>query len=242
MTTNLRSSSLQYTARSILMTLALVAGTALFLGCSDDVTVAPDAPVNSVAPATTSPASVSGLIVQSFPSQENPGPPLYASGLSLGLTGFGATRTDGEWVAITFVREPTCVPDDYNLLSGPDIPGAFACPLTIEGRVWLRDLSSSNPVKAQHRGLGEVPVYFVQLSEFETAVMDAELTIVELNGLPSLLIGDASFHRDVIQFPQNGRPGMHSIVSRGELQDGRSFRHSGVVVGTENVQTKIEHK
>ncbi len=143
-------------------------------------------------------------------------------------------------MAITFVREPDCVPDNFNHLSGPN-PGTFACPLTIEGRLWLRDLSNpSNPVKAEHRGLGAVPVYFVHLSEYETAVMDGVLTHLELEGLSSLVIGYASDHMDVLQFPQNGRPGMHSVLSRGELQDGRSFQHNSVNIGAENVQTRID--
>jgi len=193
-------------------------------------------------------ANSNGLIVVDFPSQEACptclGPPFYASGLTLGRgiggVDFGATRTDGEWVAITFNREPDCVPDDFNLLSGFDVPRAFSCPLTIEGRAWVRDRSDLNPVKAEQHGLGAVPVYFVQLPEFETAVMDDELTIVELEGLSSLQIGHASFQRDVLQFPQDGRPGKHSLVSRGELQDGRSFLHTGVVVGFENVHTTIQ--
>jgi hypothetical protein len=118
---------------------------------------------------------------------------------------------------------------------------AFRCPLTIEGSVWLRDLSvPPDPIKAQHRGLGAVPVYFVGLDEFEAEVMDGKLTIMELEDLSSLLIGYASFHRDVIQFPQNGRPGTHLMVSRGQLQDGRFFHHTGLVHGTENVHTTIQ--
>ena len=240
---DLRSSlSLKRLVQAFITALAFVS-LLVFMGCSgDDLPVDPETSLDLQVHAETSAkkASGNGLVIQKFPSEENPGPPLYASGLSLGLTGFGATRTDGEWVAITFVRDPNCAPADYNLLSAPNIPAVFGCPLTIEGTVWLRDPSNPlNAVKAKHLGLGAVPVYFVQLSEFESAVMDGELTIVELNSLSSLLIGYASFQRDVIQFQQNGRPGMHSIVSRGELQDGRSFEHIGVVVGTENVHTTI---
>lgn len=236
------ASSLQQFVQSFITVLAFLS-LILFVSCSGDP-VASDRSYDVEAEVNASAMSAhsNGLIIQTFPSGDNPGPPLYVSGLSLGLTEFGATRTDGEWVAITFVREPTCaaLPDDYNLLSAPNIPAVFGCPLTIEGMVWLRDPSNPlDPVKAKHRGLGAVPVYFVGLSEFESAVMDGVLTIVELNGLSSLMIGYASYQLDVIQFPQNGRPGMHSIVSRGELQDGRSFEHNSVVVGKENVHTTI---
>ncbi|TBW29967.1 hypothetical protein [Gramella sp. KN1008] len=215
----------------------------LFSGCSkDEITDAPVMSHDSEAQLKASSMSTSsnGLIIQNFPSPDNPGPPLYASGLSLGLTGFGATRTDGEYVAITLVRDPDCIPPDYNLLGAPNIPAVFGCELTIKGKVWLRDPTDiSNPVKAMHFGLGAVPVYFVSLSDFEEAVEDFQLTIDELHELESLLIGHASYQRDVIQFQQNGRPGMHSIVSRGQLEDGRSFEHIGVVVGDRNVHTTI---
>lgn len=230
------------TMNAFVTSIALVS-LVFFMGCSSDIPAEQDVSYDVKAQIQESVMSSNsnGLIIQTFPSGDNPGPPLYASGLSLGLADFGATRTDGEWVAITFVREPTCVPEDYNLLSAPNIPAVFGCPLTIEGKVWLRDPSNPmNPVKAMHSGLGAVPIYFVGLSEFETAVMDGELTIFELNGLSSLLIGYASYQMDVIQFPQNGRPGMHNIVSRGELQDGRSFEHNSVVVGNENVHTTIQ--
>lgn len=229
----------QRSVQVIITSLAFI-GLFLFTGCSDDLPVEADTLYDVEAQANMNMMNGKGLTVQEFPSAENPGPPLYASGLSLGLSDFGATRTDGEWVAITFVRDPDCIPPDYNLLSAPNIPAVFGCELTIEGRVWLRDASNLNdPSKAQHSGLGEVPVYFVTLEEFDTAVMDMELTITELNGLSSLQIGYASYHLDVIQFPQDGRPGKHSIVSRGELEDGRSFEHIGVVVGTTNQHTSI---
>ena len=238
MITNLNFNSPQCTARTCMIALALVS-VALFLGCSGEIPVAPDASIEAAAPSQKS-VNSKGLVVQSFPS-ENPGPPLYTSGHGAsGQPGFGALRTDGEWVAITFVREPDCVPDNHDHLSGPN-PGAFACTLTIEGRIWLRD--PSNPasiVKAWHDGLGAVPVYFVHLSEYEAAVTDGVLTTLELEGMSSLLIGYASYHREVLQFPQNGRPGSHSVVSRGELEDGRSFQHNSVNVGAENVQTTIK--
>jgi hypothetical protein len=181
-------------------------------------------------------AKSSGLTVLSFPSQDFPGPPRYASGQGIQLGSLGGIRTDGEWVAIEFVRELDCVPDDYNLLSGaPDIPLVFACPSTIEGYGWFRDPSdlTTPPVKSWHNGLGAVPTYFARLSEYETAIMDGELTIDEFNGLSSLVIGYASFHREVIQFPLNGRTGTHSVASRGELVGGGSFQVTGTLVGTE---------
>ncbi|HMB91801.1 MAG TPA: hypothetical protein VKP65_13195 [Rhodothermales bacterium] len=244
MTTHLHIGSLRRATELFLIVLAFITGTALLLGCSDEALMVADAAEDSAAPATISPmiANSNGLIVVDFPSPENPGPPLYATGFGTAAGGFGALITDGEWVAIEFVRDPDCIPDDYNLVSGLfNIPHVFGCQLTIEGRVWLRDLSNPNvPFKAEHSGLGAVPIYFVQLSEYEDAIMDGELTISEFNGLSSLQVGYASFQRDVFQFPQTGRPGTHNIVSRGELEDGRSFQFKSVNVGFENVQTTIQ--
>jgi hypothetical protein len=238
MTTNLHTSTLQRAMQMVLIALALVTGTALLLGCSEEALVAADASENAAAPALVQGfgKASNGLTILRVP-QDNPGPPLYTSGTGTALpgSGFGALRTDGEWVAIAFTREPACVPPDYNLLSAPNIPAVFGCTLTIEGRVWYQnppDLAAP-PVKAEQLGLGAVPIYFAHLSEYEAAIMDGELTIVEFNGLSSLLIGYASFHMDVIQFPLNGRPGTHNIVSRGELEDGRSFQLHGSLVGTE---------
>ena len=248
MITTLPFSTPRRTTQSLLVVLAVALASSLFVGCSDEIPVMADVPPALGSDATSTMSSKdNGLTIQTFPGGDNPGPPLLASGLTLGKTGFGATRTDGEWVAITFVRDPhdphpDCLAHGLNLLSPPPQPVAD-CSLTIKGRVWVRDPSNPmNPVKAEHQGLGAVPVYFVHLSEFEAAVMDGVLTIAELEGLPSLLIGYASFHRDEIRFPQEGRPGKHSIGSRGQLQDGRSFQHSGVVIGTKNVQTRIEFK
>jgi hypothetical protein len=38
-----------------------------------------------------------------------------------------------EWAAVTFLRQPGCVPYNFNLLDVIDVPGAFGCPLTVEG-------------------------------------------------------------------------------------------------------------
>lgn len=218
----------------------ITAVTLFFAGCSEENhLLADDAAASAEVVTAPTAADSKGLTVLNFP-QEDPGPPLYASGLGGGFPGFGAVRTNGEWAAITFVREPSCVPDSFNLLSGPDVPQAFLCPLTIEGKLWRRDLTDPNPLQARQEGLGAVPIYFVLLSELEAATADDQLTIVELNSLPSLVIGHAHAHRDVIQFPAHGaRAGQHSTVSRGDLTDGRSFQFSGVIRGTENVNTQI---
>lgn len=236
MTTNLNTSSPQRSTTFFSIVLALITSAALLTGCSSEIPVAPETTDDAAAADIASPTTAKGLTVLSYP-EDFAGPPQYVSGhgANAATLGFGGLRTDGEWVAITMVRDPDCIPDGNNLLSPvPDIPAVFGCPLTIEGKGWFRDPSNpaAPPVKAWHDGLGAVPIYFAHLSEYETAVAEGELTIDEFNGLSSLIIGYASFHREVLQFPQNGRPGTHNIVSRGELEDGRSFQLDGSLVGT----------
>jgi hypothetical protein len=243
MTTNLNTRSLQRGTTTFLIVLALVTSAALLTGCSGDIPVAPDETSTETAAADmASPMTAKGgLTMLSFP-EDFPGPPQYASGhgKNAASLGFGGLLTDGEWVAVELVRDPECVPDDYNLLSPiPNIPFVFGCALTIEGKTWFSDPSNpaAPPVKAWHDGLGAVPIYFAHLSEYEAAVADDVLTIVEFEDLSSLIIGYASYHREVLQFPLNGRPGSANIVSRGELEDGRSFQVNGTVVGTEGHAT-----
>ena len=62
-----------------------------------------------------------------------PGPPWYAN--------FSADfiPADDGIVGIAFIREPSCIPTDFNLLLQFDVPAAFGCELTIEGKAWRYD-------------------------------------------------------------------------------------------------------
>ena len=77
-----------------------------------------------------------------FPLQV-PGPPIYVEGIGLLPDGEVIVAfEDAGWAAIPFLREPNCVPSDFNLLEGVDLPdaqgpGAFGCALTIRGfEIW----------------------------------------------------------------------------------------------------------
>jgi hypothetical protein len=131
--------------------------------------------------------------------------------------------TDGGWVGIVFYRSPECVPPEFNLLDWRDRPAAFDCALTVEGEEWWHDLSAPPPFQTHERGLGAVPVYFVALSELQAAMADDVLTIAELQTLPSLLIGQASFLEDVVHNTSDQNHGHSVLVARGTLEDGRSF-------------------
>jgi len=96
--------------------------------------------------------------------------------------------------------------------------------LTVEGEAWWHDVSAPPPFQTHERGLGAVPVYFVRWSELEGAIADDVLTIGELETLPSLLIGEASFLEHITHNTnQPTNHGHETLVSRGLLEDGRSF-------------------
>jgi hypothetical protein len=76
------------------------------------------------------PTEVSAQTLLRVPG-ESPGVPAYAR-----VERPFAVHTD-DWAAIVFYRLPGCIPAGFNLLDLFDIPGAFACPLTISGfEIW----------------------------------------------------------------------------------------------------------
>lgn len=142
-------------------------------------------------------------------------------------------NTDGEWVAIEIVRERRCIPSRFNLLQFSDLPAAFGCPLTITGTEWWHpeDLTGAPwatvppvPFQARLVGLPGMPVYFVKLSELNAAITDAVLTIGEIESLPSFLRGRADSYLQVQHNSnQANSPGHSDTISRGTLDDGRTF-------------------
>lgn len=147
-----------------------------------------------------------------FPG-ESPGVPAYAR------IGPDAIHTD-EWAVVPFYRLPDCVPADFNLLRFMDAPRAFGCPLTVEGHeVWERGpRQESAPKQVVTRGTG-VPVWFASWPELQAAMSDGVLTIGELSGLESLVVGTADVYQEVL------RPGELFVVNaQGTLSDGRSFQ------------------
>ena len=111
----------------------------------------------------------------------------------------GLALHDGPSAAVLFYRDPTCVPEDFNLLDGqdlvgfPDSPRAFTCPLTVDGfGVWKQgppvDLV---PQHVLTRGTGAVPVWFMAWSELDAAMADDVVTMGELRALASLRVGYA---------------------------------------------------
>jgi len=144
-----------------------------------------------------------------------------------------------EWAAIVFYRLPECVPDDFNLLDFYDF-GAFGCaPPTTDGFfIWSGEPYSSAPIQIQLHGLGAVPVWFVSWPELQDAIADDSLTMPELEGMPSLLIGSASFYKETLHPTDRAQVPMINYVAHGSLESGESFKvHATLVtVGVTHVQ------
>jgi len=156
--------------------------------------------------------------------EESPGPPFY----SLIQPGWFPMTED--WGAVAWLREPACVPDDFNILQLVDPPPRpFFCALTIEGHeIWNTDPPdpSVGPLNIRASGLGAVPIYFVATGDLLPAMGDGVLTIAELEAMPSLLVGHADrFNLSQQTGTARGRPGEGNIVisASGSLTDGRTF-------------------
>jgi hypothetical protein len=156
---------------------------------------------------------------------EDSGPPFYTPVFIGGAAPpSGFVPTDGNWAAIHWYRDPSCVPGGFNLLKVFNPPAAFGCRLTIQGEVWRHEPGDQIPFQEHYTESGSVPIYFVRLSELTSAVSDGMLTIGELQGLPSLLVGHASGYRSVIHNSnQASNHGHETLTARGQLTDGRSF-------------------
>ena len=156
--------------------------------------------------------SASAAVNVSFPG-ESPGIPAYAR------MGPDVVHTD-EWAAVPFYRLPNCVPADFNLLRFMDAPRAFGCPLTVEGHeVWELGPEQDPAPKQVVTVATAVPIWFASWAELQAATSDGVLTVGELSGLDSLVIGIADVYREVL------RPGELIVVNaRGTLTDGRYFR------------------
>jgi len=133
---------------------------------------------------------------------------------------------DGEWAAIGFYRQTSCVPEEFNLLDFLDAPRAFGCELTVEGfEIWRNgpEAGDLGPIQAVSFGLGAVPIWFVKSDELQEAVADGVLTVAELGACASLRRGWASFFKETLHpFPVAQQTKLQ-IVARGTLEGGGAF-------------------
>lgn len=149
-----------------------------------------------------------------------------------------------EWAPIVFYRPPACVPPGFNLLDFYDFPAAFGCaPPTTDGfMIWDGEPWVSTPIQINLHGLGEVPVWFVAWPELDGAIADGILTMSELEGMESLLIGSASFYSETLHPTGVVKVPMINYVAHGALEDGRSFHVHALLVTDRvtNVRVKFE--
>ena len=218
--------------------------TALLLGaCADS------GPADPSDPSWPRPmAAANAPLIVDIPA-DNPGPPVYTFAFFGGAEPpLGYIPNDGTWAAITFYRETSCIPGDFDLLLVGDLqplnppddlrPRAFGCDLTISGRAWFEPGGSPPPTQERYVGLGAVPIYFVLLSEIQSIAGDSpadpdaepDIYIGELAGLPSLNIGSADRLKIVIHNSNQGaNPGHEVVDASGAITEGqfagRSFRY-----------------
>ncbi len=120
--------------------------------------------------------------------EESPHAPLYADWYG-----------NDEWVAFIFYRDPGCVNTKFNVLEVFDDPEtAFNCPLTVEGFEIYKDRADRVPRQTHFKGIDGVPIWFISRDDYQDALKDEIITIVELNSLPSLMRGSASFFSDTL--------------------------------------------
>lgn len=219
--------------------LALIGAIALIGACSDT----PTSPESGDVGAADELSVPTAQVVLKTPGQ-SPGPPFWtilANGLFL--------PHDGEWAAVPFLRDytqPGCIPpgQDLTVIVGPL---AFGCALTIEGHEHWQNGPGIDPAPRQtvYRGLGAVPIVFARLSEIQAAMV-GELTLAELLGLPSALVGHADRYNETdilgVSGPLGPGRGMYKITASGELEDGRSFRLKVNEVLGELKQVRIQFK
>ncbi len=93
-----------------------------------------------------------------------------------------------------------------------------------------------------------MPILFVSWTELQTAIADGDLTVAELMGLPSLLVGAATFYTETLH-PSNGPGGgqgaqqtMTSIAASGFLEDGREFTYQATETKNTLRHVQIEFK
>lgn len=133
---------------------------------------------------------------------------------------------DNEWAVIPFYRPPGCVPEGFNLLDffGP-FPDLLFCDQTVEVATIRRNDAeiTDAPIHAKAKGLGAVPVWFVEWPILEAAIADGVLTIGELESLHSLRKGTAHFYTETLHPGQAAQVLLTVFVTRGTLEDGGSF-------------------
>jgi hypothetical protein len=166
------------------------------------------------------------------------GPPQYQDTGSFGLVdGELFAIHDDEWAAIAFLRPTEAIPAGFDLLNDFD-PNVFDSEVLIGGSIEVTD--EGDLLMSQVQGLGAVPVWFVAWDDLQDAAADGHLFIEELESMPSLRVGTATFFEE-----QNHVFGVHPVshlayVARGTLEGGGTFDVEAVEVGLELKSVQID--
>jgi hypothetical protein len=162
---------------------------------------------------------------------------------------------DDQWAAIVFLRLPSCVPTDFDLLDGADLapafpngpPRVFGCALTVDGHAILQSPDDFIPVQDILKGLGAVPVWFVKLADIQAVLAGNKLTITQLLAIPSLRKGYANLYDEVdlpgVFRPQGAGNGSIHVTASGSVEDGASFQLEWLDMGKKdwNGQDFVRH-
>jgi len=125
------------------------------------------------------------LIEVKFPDVD-PGPPFYAR-LGKFPDSELVFRSNGK-VFIPFLRELSCIDEEFNLLNLADVPNAFFCPLTVTGTILIEADAQPGDFPAIGFGQGEnVDMWILDEDKFDNAIADGVLTIGELESLQPLM-------------------------------------------------------
>lgn len=207
--------------RTVPLAVALVL---MLSACGEEAPMEVETNALEVAEPLASHSGSHGLVHTTFPD-EDPGPPFYARVTTI----MNQFYHDGEWLVVPFHRDPGCVPEDFNLLAffdppGPAGPGAFACPLTVNGFMLLEAGAPPGTFPHYVEITGSaVPFYFVPWAEFQAEAEDGVVTITDLEALDPIL-GTAHRYRETLK----PRLDNHLVVmtAAGTLEDGRAFEFS----------------
>lgn len=183
-------------------------------------------------------APASPTLAQGFPWQpvkqldfplQSPGVPAYAR-LELLVPNFDVPNNN-RWAAIVFYRDPACVPHDFNLGQffhppGPAGPGAYGCPLLVEGHeIWNAEPAPGvSPIYVRTRNaVPNLPIWFVAWDELQPILESGQVFIGDITALPSLVRGSASWYEEAL-YPNGAAeiPGI-TLRSEGKLEDGGKF-------------------